>query len=124
MIRTKHTDYVDLFIQFIMSGTCSRGTVCEINKRLQNPQQNCKQGHATTAVNHNPSPVAAAPVAVAAPANAGPARTLSITGAVSEYDRILSRVNAGSSLTDALQAERISLSFFSRKRCVAEAGEG
>ena len=41
----------------------------------------------------------------------------------SEYDRILSRVNAGSSLTDALQAERISLSFFSRKRCVAEAAK-
>ena len=71
-----------------------------------------------------PGAVAAlAPVAVAAPVTAGPARTLSITGAVSEYDRILSRVNAGSSLTDALQAERLSLSFFSRKRCVAEAAK-
>ena len=67
------------------------------------------------------APVAAAapaPVAVAATATAGPARTLSITGAVSEYDRILYRVNAGSFLTDALQADRSCLSFFSRKRCV------
>ena len=73
-----------------------------------------------------PPPVATAapaPVAVAAPVTSGPARILSITGAVSEYDMILSRVNTGSSLTDALQAEWISLSFFSRKRCVAEAAK-
>ena len=73
-----------------------------------------------------PSPVAAAapaPVAVEAPATAGPARTFSITGAVSKYDRILSRVHAGSSLTDALQAVRISLSFLSRTQCVAEAAK-
>ena len=37
------------FIQFKISGTCSRVTVHKIHERLQNSQQNCEQGHATTA---------------------------------------------------------------------------
>ena len=41
------------FIQFKISGTCSRGTLHKIYERLQNSQQNCEQGHATTAVNND-----------------------------------------------------------------------
>ena len=43
--------------------------------------------------------------------------------AVNEYERILSRVNAGSSLTDALQAEHLFMSLFSRMRFVVEAAK-
>ena len=41
------------FIEFKISGTCSRGTVHKIHEILQNSQQNCEQGHATTAVNND-----------------------------------------------------------------------
>ena len=50
-------------------------------------------------------------------------RTFSIPGAVAEYERILARVNNGSTKTDAVKAEGLSLYFFSRKRCIAEAAK-
>jgi len=50
-------------------------------------------------------------------------RTISILGIVSEYDRVMRRVNDGSSLTSALDEESLSVSFFSRKRVVAEASK-
>ena len=50
-------------------------------------------------------------------------RTFSILGIVSEYDRVMRRVNDGSSLTSALDEESLSVSFFSRKRVVAEASK-
>ena len=50
-------------------------------------------------------------------------RTFLLPGVIAEYDRILARVKTGSNLTNAVKAEGLSLSFFSRKRCVAEAAK-
>ena len=45
---------VTLFnLKFQARVQCLRGTVHKIHERLQNSQQNCEQGHATTAVNND-----------------------------------------------------------------------
>ena len=74
-----------------------------------------------------PAPAAPAPAAPA-PAAESPrplrrSRTFILPGVIAEYDRILARVKTGSNLTNAVKAEGLSLSFFSRKRCVAEAAK-
>ena len=77
-----------------------------------------------------PAPAASAPApAPVAPAAESPSRplrrsrTFILPGVIAEYDRILARVKTGSNLTNAVKAEGLSLSFFSRKRCVAEAAK-
>ena len=49
--------------------------------------------------------------------------TLYITGAINEYEGILSRVNIGSFFTNAHQAEQFFLLFLSSERSVADAAK-